>query len=233
MRFLQLTAVVRDIRTATMVARPFFRSPVTVGRRDSNLLRLDASAVSRHHGAFLFSKHGLQYVDLFSANGSYVDGRRVDPDSAVDIRDSSVITIGPFQIIVHLDLVALPVPPSEPDATTLIVRELAATASSDAQSVGTASLAPREVLQRLLSRLAPAYVVARAGDVLWVLADLIVRFRGAGNATGSPFVSSTDRSEIVAYMLDPDAGRERATEIRAVLTDMLRFPLTLVSRETS
>ena len=60
-----------------MTAQSFTRSPVRVGRQHGNQLRLDAHIVSRHHGAFLFSKDGLQFIDYGSANGSYVDGVRV------------------------------------------------------------------------------------------------------------------------------------------------------------
>jgi hypothetical protein len=84
MKILQLTAIVRDTQTATMVAQSFMRSPVLVGRQFGNQLRLDARIVSRRHGAFLFSKDGLQYVDYASANGSYVDGVRVEPNRPIE-----------------------------------------------------------------------------------------------------------------------------------------------------
>ena len=88
--------------------RPGFSGPAeatgTIGRRDSNGLRLDAGSVSRIHGAFLFGRGLLQYVDTGSRNGTFVDGVLIEPNRPVDIRDSSVITVGPFQIIVHLEL---------------------------------------------------------------------------------------------------------------------------------
>lgn len=232
MKTLQLTAVVRDIRTATMVAQPFFRSPVTIGRRDTNALRLDAASVSRHHGAFLFSKHGLQYVDLFSANGSYIDGLRIEHDKPRDLRDSSVLTIGPFQIIVHLDLVSLHVPPSDPEATTRILQELAGPHFSPYFSSGE-SAANRDVLRSLLPQHSPAETLNHATEIVRVVADLIIRFRGSIDSSHSPLTSSTTRDELVAYLLDPDGGPERVQELRTLLTEMLRFPLTLVSGETS
>ena len=63
MRILRLTAIVRDVQTATMNAQKFTRSPVLVGRQRGNQRRLDARMVSRRHGAFLFSKDGLQFID--------------------------------------------------------------------------------------------------------------------------------------------------------------------------
>src|SRR4051812_5063713 len=105
MKLLQLTTIVRDVQTATMVAQSFTRSPVLVGRQYGNQLRLDARIVSRRQGAFLFSKDGLQYIDYNSANGSYIDGARVAANIPTDIRSSSVITIVPFQIVAQVNLV--------------------------------------------------------------------------------------------------------------------------------
>ena len=118
MKVLQLTAIVRDAQTATMTAQSFTRSPVRVGRQHGNQLRLDARIVSRHHGAFLFSNHGLQFIDYGSANGSYVDGVRVAPNRPIAVRNSSVITIVPFQIVAHVDLVELRRLSNDPNAST-------------------------------------------------------------------------------------------------------------------
>src|SRR5262245_12497773 len=92
MKILQLTVIVRDVQTATMAAQSFTRSPVLVGRQYGNQLRLDARIVSRRHGAFLFSKDGLQFIDYNSANGTFIDGVRIQPNVLVDIRDSCLIT---------------------------------------------------------------------------------------------------------------------------------------------
>jgi len=232
MKFLQLTAVVRDIRNASMVVVPFSRSPVTVGRRDSNLLRLDAPSVSRHHGAFMFSRRGgLQYVDLSSANGSYIDDRRIQPDTPLDLSDSSVITIGPYQIIAHLELVPLNVAPSDPDATTNILGDAR---SPELPWVGAwkDTLARSEALHRVLAQHAPADILGRAAEMIEAVADLVIKYRGPGHS-GSPLAIATAADEIVAYLLDPEAERERVGELRTLLAEMLRFPLTVVPGGTS
>jgi pSer/pThr/pTyr-binding forkhead associated (FHA) protein len=117
-KLLQLTIIVRDVRAATMTAETFTRAPVLVGRQHGNHVRLDARIVSRRHGAFLFSKDGLQYIDYRSANGSYVDGVRIVPNRPIDIRNSSVITVAPYQIVAHLDLVDPQRLASDPNAAT-------------------------------------------------------------------------------------------------------------------
>lgn len=232
MKFLQLTAVVRDIRNASMVVVPFSRSPVTVGRKDSNLLRLDASSVSRHHGAFMFSRRGrLQYVDLSSANGSYIDDRRVQPDTPLDVHDSSVITIGPYQIIVHLELVPLMVAPSDPDAPTNI---FGGVRLPEIPSVGAwkETLARSEAIHQVLAQHAPADMLGRAAEVIEAVADLVIKYRGSEHS-GSPLAVATAADEIVAYLLDPEAERERVGELRTLLAEMLRFLLTVVPGGTS
>src|SRR4029079_17432201 len=118
---LQLTTIVRDVQTATMIAPSFTRSPVLVGRQYGNQLPLGAHILSRRHGAFLFSKDGLQYIDYNSANGSYIDGIRIEPNRAIDIRGSSVITLASFQIVDHTALVAMRRLSNDPNASTPMV----------------------------------------------------------------------------------------------------------------
>jgi pSer/pThr/pTyr-binding forkhead associated (FHA) protein len=228
MKFLQLTTVVRDIRTTRMVAQPFFRSPATVGRRDSNALRLDAPSVSRHHGAFLFSKRGLQYVDLHSANGTFIDGRRAETEAPTDLRDSSVITIGPFQIVAHLDLVSLPTEPSDPEASTIVLADVAPHSSVRRPFREEQISAGQDAVRAMLSRHDPATILDRAVEILRATADLIVSFRGAIHNSSSPLSRSTTSDDIVAHLLDPEGGSDRVDELRTLLTDMARFPLTLL-----
>jgi len=121
MKLLQLTAIVRDVQTGIMTAHSFTRSPVLVGRQYGNQLRLDAAIVSRRHGAFLFSKDGLEFIDYASANGTLVDGVRCAANMPTDIRAGAVLTIAPFQIVAHLDLVDTGRLSNDPNAETPMV----------------------------------------------------------------------------------------------------------------
>src|SRR5688572_13426231 len=162
MKVLQLTAIVKDLRTATMTAHRFLRSPVSIGRQDDNALRLDARLVSRHHGAFVFSGAGLRYVDLRSANGSFVDGELIHPDAPVEVRSSSVITIVPFQIVVHADLVERDHLPSDPDAPTSIALTASQPGASAHGRWADESAAGSDILRRLLSVHGPIAIVRQA-----------------------------------------------------------------------
>ena len=66
---------------------------------------LDSRVISRHHGAFLFERGILRYVDFRSSNGTRINSVPLEAGGPVDITAGSVIWIGPFQIVVHLERV--------------------------------------------------------------------------------------------------------------------------------
>jgi pSer/pThr/pTyr-binding forkhead associated (FHA) protein len=111
MRLLQLTVTVRNIRTHTTTERSFSSSPVTMGRSPANVLLLDARSVSREHGVLTYSPNGLEFIDLDSSNGSFVDGDLAHPHAPFLLDRHSVVTIGPFQITARLELVPIPMQP--------------------------------------------------------------------------------------------------------------------------
>jgi pSer/pThr/pTyr-binding forkhead associated (FHA) protein len=228
MRVLQLSAVVRDLRTTTMTVQPFLRSPVTIGRRDSNALRLDAGSVSRIHGAFLFGKGLLEYVDTGSRNGTFVDGVLIEPNEPVDIRDSSVLTVGPFQIIVHLELIELRRRPSDPEEVTSTIMP-APGPEIPSVSLWKDSLRNGPAFQRLLSRHGQTDVLRRAAEIVEVVSELVVKFRGAPDHSASPLGSAETADQILAYLLDPDDASGPTDELRTLLTELLRFPLTVLN----
>jgi pSer/pThr/pTyr-binding forkhead associated (FHA) protein len=226
MKVLQLTMIVRDVQTATMVAQSFVRSPVLVGRQFGNQLRLDARIVSRRHGAFLFSKDGLQYIDYASANGSYVDGVRVEPNRPIDLRDSSVITIVPFQIVAHIDLVEPRRLANDPNASTPVI-------------VPRSQAAPPPVRTRddvlddsTALRVGPSResneLWRRARKVMDIVADGMLAAGSRTAQTLSPLRLAATRDELVALLLDPTGGDQRLEELRELLAELLRPRLTSV-----
>src|SRR3954468_23266425 len=67
----------------------------TIGRHDECQLRIKSSQVSRKH-CELFEKKGLLLVkDLGSANGTLVNGQRVQGQRVLEVGDE--LTIGPVQ----------------------------------------------------------------------------------------------------------------------------------------
>jgi hypothetical protein len=225
MKVLQLTAIVRDAQTATMTAQSFTRSPVRVGRQHGNQLRLDAQIVSRHHGAFLFSKDGLQFIDYGSANGSYVDGVGVAPNRPIAVRNSSVITIVPFQIVAHVHLVEPRRLSNDPNVSTPAV-------ASDARPAPAASRSPGSVLDdspatrcRGATR-ASNELWRRARDIMNIVADGMLAAGSRTVQTSSPLRRAATRDEMIALLLEPAGGDERLDELRELLAELLRPRLT-------
>ncbi len=72
---------------------------VSIGRLESNDIRLEDPFVSRHH--CVIRNEGEQYLieDLNSANGTFVNGERVDTGS---LKEGSLIEIGGSQFIFRL-----------------------------------------------------------------------------------------------------------------------------------
>lgn len=228
MKVLQLTAIVKDLRTSTITAHRFWRSPVSIGRQDDNALRLDARLVSRHHGAFVFSGAGLRYFDLRSANGSFVDGELIHSDTPTDIRSSSVITIVPFQIVVHADLVERGHLPSDPDAPTSIAFIRSQPGVSVSGRWADDGAPSGDVVRQLLLRHGPIVILRHATRALTVLAE---RMLGAGSRAAmalTPLRLATSPEDIVALLVDPRGADERVAELGQLLDELFRPRLTLL-----
>src|SRR5262245_10033939 len=70
----------------------------SIGRATSNQLVLDDDKVSRHHALIrIIDDEACWIVDLASANGIYVNGRRID--HAVMLRDRDEVVLGACRIV--------------------------------------------------------------------------------------------------------------------------------------
>ena len=72
-----------------------------LGREPSSEVLLAYPLVSRKHARFTCTESTCEIVDLGSANGTTVDGVKLTPDVPSSLSDGSVITIGPFEILVE------------------------------------------------------------------------------------------------------------------------------------
>ena len=228
MKVFQLTAIVKDLRTSTVTAQRFLRSPVMVGRQDNNALKLDARLVSRHHGAFVFSGGGLRYVDLHSANGSFVDGELIRADLPTEIRSSTVITIVPFQIVVHTDLVERDHLPSDPDAPTsigLVPTQPGASVFGRWADDGAPS---SDVVHQLLVRHGPIAILRHATRALTVVAERMLAAGSRAAMVLTPLRLATSPDDIVALLVDPHGADQRLIELRELLDELFRPRLTLL-----
>lgn len=81
------------------VTQPFNDGRIIIGRDINNHLVLEADNISRRHAAV--ERHAGQYFvcDLNSANGTYLNGQRID---SAPLKDGDRVRIGNFSLVVSL-----------------------------------------------------------------------------------------------------------------------------------
>lgn len=73
-----------------------FRDSLTVGRAEGNDLVLVEGGVSRKHARFFLENGEVKVEDLGSANGTIVDGERIDGPTSIDAR--SAVVLGDYEV---------------------------------------------------------------------------------------------------------------------------------------
>ena len=88
------------VRVGERVARaiPLVHSPFKIGRNPDNTLPLQHALVSREHAELTREAQGWTLIDLGSANGTFVDGRRLLPHQPELLAPGAAIRIGPFEL---------------------------------------------------------------------------------------------------------------------------------------
>lgn len=74
---------------------------ITVGRALSNDLVLGYEGISRRHAEFHPCPEGVMVMDVGSANGTFVNGRRLAPNVPHLLTDGMFCMIGPYTITYH------------------------------------------------------------------------------------------------------------------------------------
>lgn len=75
-------------------------SQITIGRSEGNDLILSEGGVSRKHARFFLDDDGMYVEDVGSANGTWVDGERIE--NAVKLSAESQVVVGDYEISVKL-----------------------------------------------------------------------------------------------------------------------------------
>ena len=73
---------------------PLEEDVVLVGRSPETHIRLNDLSVSRSHMKILRRGDGYRILDLESRNGTWVDGRRIEPNIEVPVTDGQHISVG-------------------------------------------------------------------------------------------------------------------------------------------
>ena len=69
---------------------------LTIGRAEGNDLMLTKGGVSRKHARFFLKKDEVEVEDVGSANGTFVDGTRIEGPTV--ITSSSVVVVGDYEV---------------------------------------------------------------------------------------------------------------------------------------
>lgn len=104
---------------------PLARPVTTIGRKDDCDIRVPLAEVSRHHAELRVVKGSVRVKDLGSANGTYVNNKRIKEEEALSPGDHLVV--GPVVFTVQIDG-----EPAEIRAVKTKLRPLPAVAKSSA-----------------------------------------------------------------------------------------------------
>lgn len=213
---LRLATRITDLRTRTIVVRYFYSSPVTVGHDPASELWLDSKQVANRQGTLEFETGSLRYVEFGSASGPAVEGANPAVNVLSAVQQLTAIRIGPFEITAHMEEMNVPKTGDSSVDARPADRGMAQIA---------ALLATRpdaEAVRWVVSQWPPSQLLARALDVLDILADIVVEYRPELlTAKRTPLKGSRTAGEVIAFLLDPGGGDESLQELFTFLVGIL------------
>ena len=98
---LQIERVRGDDAVALREERPILKEELTLGRRSENDVVLDHIKVSGWHAKLRITPESLLVVDLGSRNGTYLNGRPLQPQTPTRFRSGDELAVGPFVLRVQ------------------------------------------------------------------------------------------------------------------------------------
>lgn len=81
-------------------AIPLAKARVLIGRQDDCQIRVPSASVSRHHCELTSEGRALRIKDLGSANGTFVNGKRI---TAAELKPGDLLSVGPLMFVVRID----------------------------------------------------------------------------------------------------------------------------------
>ncbi len=86
---------------------------ITIGRQEGNELRLNNRMVSRQHARIKTTAKTCRVTDLGSANGTLVNGEKLEANSSRVLKSGEKISIGPFDMVLE-QIAVVPAKPAPP-----------------------------------------------------------------------------------------------------------------------
>lgn len=86
---------------------------ITIGRQEGNELRLNHRMVSRQHSRIKCTAKTCRVTDLGSANGTLINGEKLEPNTPKLIKSGDTISVGPFEMKFE-QIAVVPAKPAAP-----------------------------------------------------------------------------------------------------------------------
>ncbi len=80
---------------------PLVENSISVGRSTGNTVALETNTISRYHFGLTHDGHKTLITDMESANGTFVDGERLAPNTPRELDGGDEIQIGHLRMIYH------------------------------------------------------------------------------------------------------------------------------------
>jgi hypothetical protein len=183
----------------------FERSPVHIGRGPRNELRIDHVFVSHQHGVLHFDAAGVDYIDLGSTNGSYLEGVRLESHRFTDVHAGAVLGLGTLRMRVKLDVRhGRPEPAAAPFP-----------AQGDHSNASLETVLHAAPLAAVIERFATSFLALSRMQRAW-------RERiGLGPRSRAGLAALDDPVALVGYLLTPGREATRLEELEVACEELL------------
>jgi hypothetical protein len=144
---------------------------ISIGRSKDNDITIDDDSVSRHHATIIQSSSGIVINDNGSSNGTFINGNRINQESA--LRKNDILKLG-TALIPWMNYVGLQ-EDSNSLQTNLIKEEVAIPTSRPAQLVESGPVQNQNVQQHVIVQqiASPSNGLGTAGFVLGIIGLII------------------------------------------------------------
>lgn len=131
---------------------------IRVGRATDNEMRLASRTVSRHHAYLeVTADHLMLIVDCGSKHGTFVNGRRIQPETPVAVEDGSEIAFGDEKVLVRATVEPTDVARTVPEERWSVEIHDEATAGSALEELSPEMTAPPEPMLSTAHSELPAF----------------------------------------------------------------------------
>ncbi len=122
-----------------------------VGSGNHSHIQLDMPEISQRHAQFIVRGHTLYVSDLGSSNGTFIDGRQLDPNISYEAAPGSIIKIGRLSILAKGPVIeqpesAAPIPSPPPPSEAPVPAPVSTPAAAPLKKIGSKMEIPKLII---------------------------------------------------------------------------------------